>query len=160
MKNLLYLFSICMLCSCEPKTPKEEKSTQNSKEMIQEEKEKITSVLHQYKTSLNNADAVLATSLYHKDAVFLPQAAPAAIGPESILKTNEFIFSQIKLNLEFYIEEIVVDGDLAFVSSHSDGTATITANGDTVPEQNRELFVFEKIDSEWKILRYMFNKSE
>lgn len=27
-----------------------------------------------------------------------------------------------------------------------------------IPEENRELFVFERENNEWKIARYMFNK--
>jgi hypothetical protein len=38
------------------------------------------------------------------------------------------------------------------------GTTLIHANGQTVPEENRELFVLQKINGQWKIARYMFNK--
>ena len=41
----------------------------------------------------------------------------------------------------------------------SKGTVKILANGVEAPEANRELFVFEKVDGEWKIARYMFNKT-
>ena len=33
------------------------------------------------------------------------------------------------------------------------------ADGTWVPEENRELFVFERRQGEWKIARYMFNKT-
>jgi hypothetical protein len=64
------------------------------------------------------------------------------------------------LNIEFYIEEIQVEGTMAFAVTSSKGTTFIHATGDTIPEANRELFVFEKINREWKIARYMFNKTE
>ena len=87
----------------------------------------------------------------------MPTGAPSAIGSEDILKSYEFIFSQIQLNIEFYIDEIVVNGDFAFATTSSKGTTLIHANGQTVPEENRELFVFEKIDGTWKIARYIFS---
>ena len=34
-----------------------------------------------------------------------------------------------------------------------------TADGTTAPEENRELFVFARHAGEWKISRYMFNKT-
>lgn len=90
----------------------------------------------------------------------MPTEAPSGIGPEGILKSYTHVFSQIKLNIEFLIEEIQVEGNMAFAVTSSKGTTLIHATGDTVPEANRELFVFEKVEGEWKIARYMFNKTE
>lgn len=90
----------------------------------------------------------------------MPTEAPSAIGQENILKSYEFIFTQIQLNIEFYIDEIAVEGDFAFAVTSSKGTTLIHATGDTIPEANRELFVFEKVNGDWKIARYMFNKTE
>jgi ketosteroid isomerase-like protein len=69
------------------------------------------------------------------------------------------VFSQIQLGVEFFIEEVQVEGNMAFAVTSSKGTTLIHANGKTVPEANRELFVFEKVDGSWKIARYMFNKT-
>ena len=90
----------------------------------------------------------------------MPTEAPSGIGLEGILKSYEYVFSQIQLNIEFFIEEIQVEGNLAFAVTSSKGTTFIHANGETIPEANRELFVFEKMNGEWKIARYMFNKTE
>ena len=128
--------------------------------MEKEDKQQIEHLLAEYKNSLNTSDAARAQSLYAKDGVFMPIGAPSAIGSEDILKSYKFIFSQIILNIEFYFDEIVVNGDFAFATTSSRGTTLIHANGQTVPEENRELFVFEKIDGAWKIARYMFNKSK
>jgi uncharacterized protein (TIGR02246 family) len=128
--------------------------------MEKQDKLAIEHLLAEYKTSLNTSDAALAQSQYAKDGVFMPTGAPSAIGSEEILKSYEFIFSQIQLNIEFYIDEIVVDGNFAFATTSSKGTTLIRQNGQTVPEENRELFVFEKIDGVWKIARYMFNKTK
>ena len=127
--------------------------------MQKEEKQKIELLLSTYKKSLNTSDAQLAQSLYTKEGVFMPTEAPSAIGSENILKSYKFIFSQIQLNIEFYIEEIEIENDMAFAVTSSKGTTVIHATGDTIPEANRELFVFEKINGEWKIARYMFNKT-
>tara|TARA_B100001245_G_C22848717_1_gene407977 strand:- start:550 stop:1044 length:495 start_codon:yes stop_codon:yes gene_type:complete len=132
----------------------------NIKIMQKQDKTAIEALLQSYKKSLNTSDAQLATSLYTSDGVFMPSEAPSAIGTDNIQKSYEFIFSQIQLNVEFYIDEIVVEGDMAFAVTSSKGTTLIHASGDTVPEANRELFVFEKLNEEWKIARYMFNKTE
>ena len=128
--------------------------------MQKEEKQKIEYLLSEYQKSLNNSDAKLAQSLYTKDGIFMPTEAPSGIGSEGILKSYEYVFSQIQLNIEFFIEEIEVEGNMAFAVTSSKGTVKIHANGVEVPEANRELFVFEKVDGEWKIARYMFNKTD
>ena len=128
--------------------------------MEKQEKQKIEALLSEYEKSLNTSDAKLAQSLYTKDGIFMPTEAPSGIGSEGILKSYEYVFSQIQLNIKFFIEEIQVEGNMAFAVTSSKGTTLIKAIGETIPEANRELFVFEKVNGEWKIARYMFNKTE
>ena len=153
---------IFLMASCGEKNNQESNQSLTTKTEImqKEEKQKIEELLSEYKKSLNTSDAKLAQSLYTKDGVFMPTEAPSGIGSENILKSYEFVFSQIQLNIEFFIEEIEVEGNMAFAVTSSKGTVKIHANGVESPEANRELFVFEKVDGEWKIARYMFNKTE
>jgi len=167
MKRIIMTaFTAAALVSCAPKESENNMQsentiqTENKEAMIKEEKQKIENLLAEYKKSLNTSDAKLAQSLYTKDGVFMPTEAPSGIGAEGILKSYEFVFSQIQLNIEFFIEEIEVEGNMAFAVTSSKGSVKIHANGVEVPEANRELFVFEKVDGEWKIARYMFNKTE
>jgi hypothetical protein len=50
----------------------------------------------------------------------------------------------------------VVDGQADL--KVDEGSTLIHATGETVPEENRELFVLQKENGSWKIDRYMFNK--
>ena len=164
MKKLaLALIAMTILVSCGKKQELKvsSKSIIEKKEIMQkEEKQKIEALLSEYKKALNTSDAKLAQSLYTKDGVFMPTEAPSGIGSENILNSYEYVFSQIQLNIEFFIEEIEVEGNMAFAVTSSKGTTLIHATGDTIPEANRELFVFEKVNGDWKIARYMFNKTE
>jgi len=163
MKQLIATaIALLLMASCSEKRNQESNQmlTQKTEIMQKEEKQKIEELLNEYEKSLNTSDAKLAQSLYTKDGIFMPTEAPSGIGAEGILKSYEFVFSQIQLNIEFFIEEIVVEGNMAFAVTSSKGTVKIHANGIEVPEANRELFVFEKVDGAWKIARYMFNKTE
>lgn len=162
MKYLIIItMMLVILTSCNNKNQSidqnQEKEIEN---MEKKDKQQIEQLLSEYKKSLNSSDAKLAQSLYTKDGVFMPSGAPSAIGSENILKSYEFIFSQIQLNIEFYIDEILVEGEFAFATTSSKGTTLIHASGETIPEENRELFVFEKVNNVWKIARYMFNKTK
>lgn len=158
MKQLaIILLAITVLSSCQYKSENLIKNTETMEKLAKQE---IESLLMTYKETLNTSNAEKATSLYTKDGIFMPTGAPSGIGSESILKSYEFVFSQIQLNIEFFIEEIEVEGNMAFAVTSSKGTVKIHANGVEAPEANRELFVFEKADGKWKIARYMFNKTK
>lgn len=158
MKQLAFILMVMtLLSSCQNKS---ENVIKNTKTMEKLEKQEIENLLMTYKGTLNTSNAEKATSLYTKDGIFMPTGAPSAIGKEQIKGAYEFVFSQIQLNIEFYIEEITVENTFAYAVTSSKGSTLIRATAETVPEENRELFVFEKENGTWKIARYMFNKTK
>jgi uncharacterized protein (TIGR02246 family) len=159
-KKILLALIIGTMISCNQTEKSETVNNTKTEIMEKQEKQKIEELLNTYKKSLNTSDAKLAQSLYTKDGIFMPTQAPSGIGSEGILKSYEFVFSQIQLNIEFFIEEIEIEENMAFAVTSSKGSVKILANGVEAPEANRELFVFEKVDEEWKIARYMFNKTK
>ena len=128
--------------------------------MEKKAKQEIEAVLITYKEALNSSDAEKAASLYTKDGIFMPLGAPSAIGSEKIKGAYEFVFSNIQLNIEFYIEEIAVENKFAFAVTSSKGSTLIHATKETIAEENRELFIFENDKGVWKIARYIFNKTK
>jgi uncharacterized protein (TIGR02246 family) len=136
-------------------------SDQNKTQMkTTTEQSAIEQLLFSYRDALNASDVPKVLSLYMKDGVFMPANAPTATGQEQLKGSYEFVFKTIQIHIEFLIEEIVVSGDYAYAVTNSKGTALIHANGQTVSEENRELFVFQKDNGQWKIARYMFNKTK
>ena len=133
---------------------------ENKAEMKTKEQSAIEQLLISYRDALNASDVSKVLPLYTKDGVFMPTNAPTAKGQEQLKGSYEFVFKTIQIHIEFFIEEIVVSGDYAYAITNSKGTALIHANGQTVSEENRELFVFQKDNGQWKIARYMFNKTK
>ena len=125
-----------------------------------EDQENIETLLFQYRDALNASSVDQALVLYTTDGVFMPSGAPTSVGQVQVRGAYEFVFNNIQLNIEFFIDEIVVEGNYAFARTTSRGTTLIHATGETVPEENRELFVLEKQNDSWKIARYMFNKMQ
>ena len=119
----------------------------------------IAALFDRYETALNTSDVDAVLELYAPDGVFMPSSAPTAEGAAQVRATYEFVFSTIQLAIRFSVDEVVIHGDLAFARTGSKGTVTILADGTSGPEENRELFVLEKHRGEWKIARYMFNKT-
>ena len=134
---------------------------QNKTEMkTTREQSAIEQLLFSYRDALNASDVSKVLSLYTKDGVFMPTNAPTAKGQEQLKGSYEFVFKTIQIHIEFFIEEIVVSGDYAYAVTNSKGTTLIHANGQTVPGENRELFVLQKDNGQWKIACYMFNKTK
>ncbi len=126
--------------------------------MNAKDRQAIEATLLQYEKTLNESDVKGILELYARDGVFMPSGAPSAIGTEKIKSAYEYVFATIKLDIKFSIDEVVQSGDFAFARTVSRGTVSVLADDVTAPEENRELFVLQRLDGEWKITRYIFNK--
>lgn len=154
----LIIVLLLLVAACQNNTGNQSNiSNQNTMEQTTE-RTAIEKVLFSYRDALNASDVNKVLPLYTNDGVFMPSNAPSAIGQEQVKAAYEFVFSQIQLNIQFYIDEIVVNGDYAFARTTSKGTTLVHANKQAVAEENRELFVLQKTNGQWKIARYMFNK--
>ncbi len=126
------------------------------------DEDRISDVLRSYEAFVNEGDADGLGGLYTEDAILLPDRFATFEGAEAITGFYALAFSALALDLEFAIDpdDIVVAGDTAYATTSSTGTRLIRETNQTVPEVNRELWVFEQIEGEWRIARYAFNKSE
>ncbi len=118
----------------------------------------IAAVLRQYEAAANASDAAAVAQLYAHDGVLMAQESPSCVGAAAIRAAYEGMFGAIALSIRFEIAEIrQLAPDWAFLRSTSSGTITLKAAGQSVPEGNQELFVFQKVDGTWKIARYCFS---
>jgi uncharacterized protein (TIGR02246 family) len=124
------------------------------------EKSAIEQLVRTYFDALNGSDVSKVASLFTEDGVLLATGAPTASGNEQVKGTFQYVFDNFKYNLQVTIGDVTVTGKYAFVSSTSKGTYVVKATGQTAPDEYRELFVIEKVKGDWKIARYMYNRSK
>ena len=119
----------------------------------------VQDVLSTYEVALNAQDTDTIVSLYADDGVFMPQHSLPQVGRDNIRVAYDRVFTAITLDVEFEVDEVrLLSEDWAFVRTRSDGTVRINATGDTGPEANQELFLFQRgNDGTWKIARYIFS---
>ncbi len=153
-RTILLMAAIISMSACQTKSS----DNQNKGELEASEKQEIENLLFTYRDALNSSDVSKVLPLYTEDGIFMPSGAPTSIGTEQVKGAYEFVFSNIQLSIEFFIDEIIVNGEYAFARTTSKGSTLIHATGETVAEENRELFVLQKENGSWKIDRYMFNK--
>ncbi len=157
--NIFLALSVTLLMSCQTPSEQPETDQNNTSTMhTANDQAAIKSLLFAYRDALNASSVDQVMPLYAADGVFMPTGFPTAVGTEQVKGAYTGVFSMIKLNIEFFIDEIEVDGDHAFARTTSRGNTLIHATGQSVPEENRELFVLQRTDGGWKIARYMFNK--
>jgi ketosteroid isomerase-like protein len=124
------------------------------------EKSAIEKLIFAYQDALNASDVNKVVELYTTNGVLMANSAPTAEGAEQVKGTYQYVFDNFNYTLQFSIIEIVVNGNIAFGRSTSKGSFVIKSSGQTVPDENRELYVFEKVGGNWKIARYMYNKTK
>jgi uncharacterized protein (TIGR02246 family) len=118
----------------------------------------VADVLVRHERALNASDAGLIPDLYAADGVFMPNNGPTTIGAPAVGNAYRAIFEAVALRLEFSIDEIrQISPGWAFARTHCIGTSQGRASGETNPERNQELALFQLIDGRWKIARYCFS---
>ena len=157
--NILFTLLVTLLIACQaPEAPTNATDNTPTTMNTANDQAAIKEMLFAYRDALNASSTDQVIPLYTADGVFMPTGFPTAVGADQVRQAYDGVFSMIKLNIEFFIDEVQVDGDHAFARTTSRGTTLIHATGETVPEENRELFVLQRTDGGWKIARYMFNK--
>ncbi len=118
----------------------------------------VADALSTYQEALNHSDTEAAIQLYASDGVFMPQHSPSSIGRDAVRRAYEQVFEAITLDVTFDIAEIKqLSPDWVLARTNSAGRVTSHATGEGGAEANQELFLFQKIDREWKIARYCFS---
>jgi uncharacterized protein (TIGR02246 family) len=119
--------------------------------------EEIKSLLRTYQRGLNEANLDLVRSVYAKDAVVIGQPFPTATGIEAILALYADFLSKLDFNVQFDLLEMELRDDLGFIRTGSHGTIVPKGQKPAGSEGNREIFIVKKIESAWKLYRYIFN---
>jgi uncharacterized protein (TIGR02246 family) len=120
--------------------------------------EAITALLHAYGSVLASRSLSDLLSIYTSDGVLMAPGSQPAVGLEALRSSYKRIFSTIKLEIEFSIDEIVVmDSEWAFARTTAEGRKFWLQKGTDERHHNQEIFVCQKVDGEWKIARYCFS---
>ena len=118
----------------------------------------VAEVLANYQDALNQSDTDAVIKLYAPDGVFMPQNSPSSVGAGEVRNAYDAVFKTIKLTVKFNVAEVVeMAPNWVFARTNSAGTVKVLATGVGGPEANQELFLFQKVDGEWKIARYCFS---
>jgi ketosteroid isomerase-like protein len=120
--------------------------------------EAITALLHAYGSVLASRCLSDLLSIYTSDGVLMALDFQPAVGSEALENSYERIFSTIRLEIEFSIDEIeMMDSEWAFAGTTAEGRKFWLQKGTDEKHHNQEMFVCQKVNGEWKIARYCFS---
>ena len=121
------------------------------------EKCAIEKLILSFPEALKAADISKVLPLFTSDAVVMPNNAPTMKGTQQIEGLFTNLFKKMSLDMQYIVDEVIIDGDYAFVRTNSKGNNVVLANGENMPLNNKELLVVHKDNGEWKITHYMGN---
>jgi ketosteroid isomerase-like protein len=124
------------------------------------EKSDIEKLLSFYGEALNTSDVSKTVALFTKDGINMPSGAPLSKGQEQLKAAYEGLYKAFQLNVEYFTNEVIENGDYAYVRTSSKGTTLVRTSGVTIPVDNKELFILHKDNGQWKISHYMFNNNK
>ncbi len=107
--------------------------------------------------AINDSNIKMVLDAYHRDSAYLSKNHPAAHGIDEIKKAYQELFGRVRLNVDHVVQHVFVDTSIAIIESNARGTVTILETMKTAPVDVKQLFVFRKVENQWKIDRYMFN---
>jgi uncharacterized protein (TIGR02246 family) len=118
----------------------------------------IAAILSSYESALNRSSTEDVMKLYATDGVFMPQHFPSSVGTDAVRQAYNGVFNTITLSIKFDVIEVQqIAPQWAFARTNSAGKVKINATGQSGAEANQELFLFQKINNQWKISRYSFS---
>jgi ketosteroid isomerase-like protein len=119
----------------------------------------VKAVVDRYQDGLNSSNFAIIRPLFATDAIAEWNEKATVIGPEAMAAPYEALFKEIKFTTDFQYDAVDVHGDLAIVRTHHPvGQTELNRKDDSKKlDFNREIFVLQRMGSDWKIILYSFN---
>jgi ketosteroid isomerase-like protein len=119
----------------------------------------VKAVVERYQRGLNSSNFEIIRPLFAPDAVAEWNEKTTVIGSDGMAAPYWALFKEIKFTTDFQYDAVDVHGDLAIVRTHHPvGQMEVNIkDGSTKLDFNREIFVLQKANGDWKIILYTFN---
>lgn len=115
-------------------------------------------VIGAYFDAFNRASVDDLLALCADDVSVMADGTPTASGRAQLRGTYEEFFAAFAVTEHFGIDHVEQGRELAVVRTHSAGTMTNKATGESQPLALRELFALRRTPAGWRISAYAFNR--
>lgn len=118
----------------------------------------VAGVIRHLIESDNARDLSSVLAAYADDITFLPPTGEVATGKQSVEDRYRALFAAFRPHLETTIDEVRVEGTLAYVRGVNGGSLEPVAGGAATVVHDRYLAILECRNGRWVISRLMWNK--
>jgi uncharacterized protein (TIGR02246 family) len=118
----------------------------------------VRRVIETYGERLKSSDLEGVLDLFAPDGVLLEPDRPDVIGTAQLRTAYDNALSTRRPDRSFHFDQVLIEGSLASVRTHSTGTITDRTTGEVVSAEAREIFVLTLLGGEWKIAQYMIQR--
>jgi ketosteroid isomerase-like protein len=125
-----------------------------------QERSAIEKLIFSYSDAFNAADISKIVASFTSDGINMPHNSPLAQGTEQLTKAFGFLLSMAQIHIQYLIDEILINGEYAYVRTNSTVKTIVKASGDNILLENKELFVLRNNSGDWKISHYIFNNTK
>ena len=133
----------------------------SSTSTIAAQQKAVYDVLNQYQQGLDTANTKAILALFAPSSVAEWNNKRTATTVAEKAALYNWLFANEKFSTEFAYDDIHISsmGDMAFVRTHHHVGAAVKniKTGQTSLDMNREVFILEKINGQWKIVLYTFD---
>jgi len=116
----------------------------------------LAKIMERYASALKAGDVDTLVSLYTTNGVFMREDLPAVVGMPALRASYREVFSTLKVDLQFTIQETEASGDIAWLRGISTGKVKVLATAKETEESFNQLVVFRKEGATWKIRAYLY----
>lgn len=125
-----------------------------------QEQSAIEKLIYSFSDAFNAAEISEIMASFTTDGINMPNNGPLAQGTEQLTKAFGILLNMAQINIQYFIDEIVITGEYAYVRTNSNVKTTVRASGAQILLENKELFVLRRDNGEWKISYYIFNNTK
>lgn len=119
----------------------------------------VVAPIEAYIHGLNAHDLDAVVGIFADDASLMANESATASGRTEIRAAYAHRFTIFDYGRILHVDDWSADGDLAVVRCHTTGSLTLKATDTTIDAVSRELFALKRVDGEWRIYCYMFNRA-
>ncbi len=151
------VFLLCFTFSCQ----KGEEVAEEPAVDIEADIAAINGLIDEFETSFNVGDMEkLVSQFYAEEAVSFPFDQPMLRGKAEILSWFKKQGEPGTFQLDYVVENVHVDGDLAYMYGTSSGTVTPKANGEPLGVKAKWMAVCKRqVDGSWKVVADSYHRS-
>jgi ketosteroid isomerase-like protein len=119
----------------------------------------VKAVVERYQQGFNSSNFAIIRPLFARDAVAEWNEKATVIGSDAMAAPYQALFKKIKFTTDFQYDAVDIHDDLAIVRTHHPvGQVEVNIkNGSKKLDFNREIFVLQRMNGDWKIILYTFN---